>query len=214
MRLPITGSWGDRIGSLLWHVLGRGLGAPCPSWASVGHWAAFERLGSLSAGRAAALGAGLILLIPYGIGTVTDASSRRHTPPGARRRSWWVSCLPCSPMACIERSARRAGSWSACLPSRRWDSHRRWHPPRRVKNPGDGSRETGGERGRTGGADPREAATHSGCARGRARTDGRRPEGGQSSSQAHAARCSHPASRPAGVLIPPIDLLHPRPGRW
>src|SRR3989440_11654338 len=35
--------------------------------------AAFERLGSLSAGRAAALGAGLILLLPYGIGTVTGA---------------------------------------------------------------------------------------------------------------------------------------------
>src|SRR3989440_3353136 len=35
--------------------------------------AAFERLGSLSAGRAAAVGAGLILLLPYGIGTLTGA---------------------------------------------------------------------------------------------------------------------------------------------
>jgi len=37
LRLPITGSWGDRIGSLLWHVLGVG-SVLLPSWASVGHW--------------------------------------------------------------------------------------------------------------------------------------------------------------------------------
>jgi len=72
LRLPITGSWGDRIGSLLWRAFGAGsvlvpvLGI---GWAL----AAFDRLGSLSAARAAALGAGLVLLLPYGIGTVTGA---------------------------------------------------------------------------------------------------------------------------------------------
>src|SRR5439155_1641955 len=72
LRLPITGSWGDRIGSLLWRAFGAGsvlvpvLGI---GWAL----AAFGRLGSLSAARAAALGAGLVLLLPYGIGTVTGA---------------------------------------------------------------------------------------------------------------------------------------------
>ena len=73
LRLPITGSWGDEIGSRLWRVLGVGsvlLPVLGIGWAL----AAFERLGSLSAGRAAALGAGLILLLPYGIGTVTGAS--------------------------------------------------------------------------------------------------------------------------------------------
>jgi S-DNA-T family DNA segregation ATPase FtsK/SpoIIIE len=73
LRLPITGSWGDRIGSLLWRVLG--VGSVLMPLLGIG-WAlaAFERLGTLSAGRAAALGAGLVLLLPYGIGTVTGAS--------------------------------------------------------------------------------------------------------------------------------------------
>src|SRR5213596_2587582 len=70
LRLPITGSWGDHIGSRLWRMLGVGsvlLPVLGIGWAL----AAFQRLGSLSAARAAALGAGLILLVPYGIGTVT-----------------------------------------------------------------------------------------------------------------------------------------------
>src|SRR3989449_6654156 len=72
LRLPITGSWGDRIGSLLWHVLG--VGSVLLPLLGIG-WAlaAFERLGSLSAGRAAALGAGLVLLLPYASGTGTGA---------------------------------------------------------------------------------------------------------------------------------------------
>src|SRR5438093_6488291 len=72
LRLPITGSWGAQIGSRLWRVLGVGsvlLPVLGIGWAL----AAFERLGSLSAARAAALGAGLILLLPYGIGTVAGA---------------------------------------------------------------------------------------------------------------------------------------------
>jgi len=73
LRLSITGSWGEHIGSLLWRLLGAGsvlLPALGIGWAL----AAFERLGSLSAGRAAALGAGLVVLLPFGIGTVTGAS--------------------------------------------------------------------------------------------------------------------------------------------
>src|SRR5207249_10655552 len=72
LRLPITGSWGERIGSLLWRVFGAGsvlLPVLGIGWAL----AAFERLGTLSAGRAAALGGGLVVLLPYGIGTVTGA---------------------------------------------------------------------------------------------------------------------------------------------
>src|SRR5438445_11244506 len=74
LRLPITGSWGEHIGSLLWRRLGAGsvlLPVLGVGWAL----AAFERLGSLSAGRAAALGAGLILLLPFGIGTVTGGAA-------------------------------------------------------------------------------------------------------------------------------------------
>jgi DNA segregation ATPase FtsK/SpoIIIE, S-DNA-T family len=73
LRLPITGSWGERIGSLLWRLLG--LGAVLLPVLGIG-WAlaAFRRLGTVSSARAATLGAGLILLVPYGIGTFTGAS--------------------------------------------------------------------------------------------------------------------------------------------
>jgi S-DNA-T family DNA segregation ATPase FtsK/SpoIIIE len=72
LRLPVTGSWGERIGTLLWRLFG--LGAAVLPLAGVG-WAlaAFERCGSLSSSRAAALGAGLLLLLPYGIGIALGA---------------------------------------------------------------------------------------------------------------------------------------------
>ncbi len=73
LRLPITGRWGQGVGSALWRTLG--IGAVLLPLLGLG-WAlaAFERLGRLSAPRAAALGAGLVLLLPYGVGTVTGAS--------------------------------------------------------------------------------------------------------------------------------------------
>src|SRR5258706_3193543 len=73
LRLPITGSWGDQIGSRLWRVLGGGSGL-LPVLGIGWGLAAFERLGGLSARRAAGLGAGPIPLVPYAIGTVTGAS--------------------------------------------------------------------------------------------------------------------------------------------
>src|SRR5256884_4452440 len=72
LRLPITGSWGGRIGSLLWRTLGAG-SAVLPLLGVGWALAAFERLGRLSSARTAALGVGLVLLLPYGIGTVTGA---------------------------------------------------------------------------------------------------------------------------------------------
>jgi len=64
--VALTGSWGRTIGGALWQLFG--VGAIVVPILGVG-WAlaAFERLGALSWGRAAVLGAGLILLIPYGI---------------------------------------------------------------------------------------------------------------------------------------------------
>ncbi|MGE5801653.1 MAG: DNA translocase FtsK [Gemmatimonadota bacterium] len=66
LPVALTGSWGRTVGSALWQLFG--LGAAVVPFLGVG-WAlaAFERLGALSWGRAAALGAGLILLVPYGI---------------------------------------------------------------------------------------------------------------------------------------------------
>ena len=66
LPVALTGSWGRAIGNALWQLFG--VGAIVVPILGVG-WAlaAFERLGALSWGRAAVLGAGLVLLIPYGI---------------------------------------------------------------------------------------------------------------------------------------------------
>ena len=66
LPVALTGSWGRNIGGALWQLFG--VGAVVVPILGVG-WAlaAFERLGALSWGRAASLGAGLILLIPYGV---------------------------------------------------------------------------------------------------------------------------------------------------
>ncbi|HXM38950.1 MAG TPA: hypothetical protein VN908_09890, partial [Gemmatimonadales bacterium] len=66
LPLSLTGSWGRAIGGALWQLFG--LGAVVLPVLGIG-WAlaAFDRLGPLSWGRTACLGAGLILLIPYGI---------------------------------------------------------------------------------------------------------------------------------------------------
>jgi len=71
----ITGDWGERVGRLLWH--GVGAGAVLIPILGVG-WAlaAFDRLGTLSWLRAAALGAGLILLLPFTIGVVGRVEMR------------------------------------------------------------------------------------------------------------------------------------------
>ena len=69
LPVALTGSWGRTVGSALWQMFG--LGAVVVPFLGVG-WAlaAFERLGALSWGRAAVLGAGLILLVPYCIAVV------------------------------------------------------------------------------------------------------------------------------------------------
>ena len=66
LPVALTGSWGRATGGALWQVFG--VGAIVVPILGIG-WAlaAFERLGPLSWGRAAVLGAGLVLLIPYGI---------------------------------------------------------------------------------------------------------------------------------------------------
>lgn len=69
LPVGLTGSWGRAIGALLWQLVG--VGAIVLPLLGIG-WAlaAFERLGALSWGRAASLGAGLVLLIPFGIAII------------------------------------------------------------------------------------------------------------------------------------------------
>jgi DNA segregation ATPase FtsK/SpoIIIE, S-DNA-T family len=76
LPVALTGSWGRTIGNALWQLFG--VGAIVVPILGVG-WAlaAFERLGALSWGRAAVLGTGLVVLIPYGIAIAISP----HFPP-------------------------------------------------------------------------------------------------------------------------------------
>jgi len=146
LRLPITGSWGDEIGSRLWRVLGVGsvlLPVLGIGWAL----AAFERLGSLSAGRAAALGAGLILLLPYGIGTVTGASF----PPAYAAWSPTQQLVGSSPPCWLTRASgggdRGGDTRGPVRALGAGDSHGRLASAGRAQNTGNGNRETGDGQG-------------------------------------------------------------------
>ena len=65
----ITGRWGAGLGLGLWKALGVGA-VLLPVVGITTALGAFERLGTLSAGRAAALAAGVLVLLPYFIGVV------------------------------------------------------------------------------------------------------------------------------------------------
>ena len=66
LPLSLTGSWGRAIGGALWQLFGVG-GVVLPILGVGWALAAFERLGALSWGRTAALGAGLIILVPFSV---------------------------------------------------------------------------------------------------------------------------------------------------
>jgi len=208
LRLPITGSWGDRIGSLLWHVLG--VGSVLLPLLGIG-WAlaAFERLGSLSAGRAAALGAGLILLLPYGIGTVTDASF----PPAYAAWSPTQKLVGYVPALLAHGVHRAVGTAGGILVglfalSALGILTVGWHPLAALR-----TQEVVGEKARS------KAAGKVG-EEGKAkdeRPDVKRPERPvpipppPKSRKLKTPPQARPAIIPEGVLIPPIDLLHPAP---
>ena len=214
LRLPITGSWGDQIGSRLWRVLGVGsvlLPVLGIGWAL----AAFERLGSLSAARAAALGAGLILLLPYGIGTVAGADF----PPAYA--AWsptqkLVGYVPAMLAHGVHQAVGTAGGTLVGLfaLSALGILTVGWHPlvALRTRETGIGKRDAGSgmrdvqKPGKP--AKPERAVEAEEQAR-------ERTVAALKAAKARA-KPTPPASRiphlvPAGVLIPPIDLLHPAP---
>ena len=205
LRLPITGSWGDQIGSRLWRVLGVGsvlLPVLGIGWAL----AAFERLGSLSAGRAAALGAGLILLLPYGIGTVT----------GAGFPSAYAACSPTQKLAglvpallahVVHQAVGTAGGTLVGLfaLSALGILTVGWHPLVALRT---GSRERGAGPAVTpktpkkeNDAAPRERKEPLPAPRSLA----------EKTRKAKSVPPPKPPPVPAGVLIPPIELLNPAP---
>ena len=214
LRLSITGSWGDHIGSRLWRALGVGsvlLPVLGIGWAL----AAFERLGSLSAARAAALGAGLILLLPYGIGTVAGADF----PPAYA--AWsptqkLVGYVPAMLAHGVHQAVGTAGGTLVGLfaLSALGILTIGWHPlvALRTRETGIGKRDAGSgmrdaqKPGKP--AKPERAVEAEEQAR-------ERTVAALKAAKARA-KPTPPASRiphlvPAGVLIPPIDLLHPAP---
>ena len=197
LRLPITGSWGERIGSLLWRVFGAGavlLPVLGIGWAL----AAFERLGTLSAARAAALGGGLVVLLPYGIGTLTGAGF------AADYRTWGptaklVGVLPAALAHGVHQTVGTAGGVLVGLfaLSALGLLTVGWHPLVVLR-----SREKTGEAGR---------------GKGEKRDFKKEKEApfplppSPKSTKVKTPQSVRPAFVPKGVLIPPIDLLNPAP---
>ncbi|HEY6090549.1 MAG TPA: DNA translocase FtsK [Gemmatimonadales bacterium] len=93
--LPVswTGSWGRATGGMLWQLFGVGA-IVVPVLGLLWALAAFERLGALSWGRAAILGAGLILLVPYGIGVAIGPDFPQHSYEQWTRAERMVGLFP------------------------------------------------------------------------------------------------------------------------
>ncbi len=217
LRLPITGSWGDQIGTRLWRVLGVGsvlLPVLGIGWAL----AAFERLGSLSAGRAAALGAGLILLLPYGIGTATGASF----PPAYAAWSptqHLVGLVPAMLAHGVHHAVGTAGGTLVGLfaLSALGILTVGWHPLVALRTRETGVAKRDAKSGmRDAGSGMRDATKQEKPQRLAADEERDRRVAALMEAKARKTKPPHPASRiphpvPPGVLIPPIDLLHPAP---
>jgi len=210
LRLPITGSWGDHIGSLLWRALGAG-SAVLPLLGVGWALAAFERLGSLSSARTAALGVGLVLLLPYGIGTVTGArfpSDYAVWSPTQRL----VGVAPALVAHGIHQAVGTAGGALVGLfaLSALGILTVGWHPlvALRTRETGVEKRETGKGKGETDKTTPRPTVTEAPAPSPAVPFPvSRFPKERRQKSPP----VPRPAQVPAGVLIPPIDLLNPAP---
>ena len=207
LRLPVTGSWGDHIGSLLWRTLGAG-SAVLPLLGIGWALAAFQRLGSLSSGRTAALGVGLVLLLPYGIGTVTGARFPLDYALWSPTQRL-VGVAPALVAHGIHQAVGTAGGALVGLfaLSALGILTVGWHPLVALR-----TRETE-VRKRDAGSGMRDV----GKAKQKASLPESEPRIPHPPSRTPAkSKPTPPASRiphlvPAGVLIPPIDLLNPAP---
>jgi S-DNA-T family DNA segregation ATPase FtsK/SpoIIIE len=195
LPLSLTGPWGRALGGGLWRLLG--VGAVFLPLMGIG-WAvaAFDRLGTLSARRAAALGGGLIVLVPYTLGLWTATAAVAGQGPG------WLARV-------IQGAIGTAGGVLVAVLgfSALGILTVGWHPLMvlRSREAGRGQRDAGSAM-RDGGNEMRDAKEEQRdrivAALKDARTRKTRP--------AHpASRVSHPV--PAGALIPPLDLLTPPP---
>ncbi len=205
LQLPLTGSWGASIGSMLWKLFG--LGAVVLPVLGIG-WAlaAFERLGSLSWTRAAALGAGLILLVPYSIAIgIGPRFPFDYAQWSATQKL--VGLFPAFLASAIQGAIGTAGGVLVGLfaLSALGIFTVGWHPLAMLR---------GGDEGRGKGDGEKPAVKPKRAAPGAPDVPVPRP-----SSPVPQSRKTKPTPAPkpappppAGVLLPPIDLLTEPPG--
>ena len=205
LQLPLTGSWGRSIGVMLWQLFG--LGAVVLPVLGVG-WAlaAFERLGPLSWGRAAALGAGLILLVPYGIAIgIGPLFPPRYIDWSATQKL--VGLFPAFLASGIQGAVGTAGGVLAGLfaLSALGIVTVGWHPLAMLR---------GGEEGRgTGEGEKPAPKPKRATAEQPAVPVPRPPSPVPKDRKSKPLPPPKPAPPPpAGVLLPPIDLLTEPPG--
>ncbi len=204
LPVALTGSWGRALGHTLWQVFG--VGAIVLPFLGVG-WvlAAFDRLGALSWGRAAVLGAGLTLLIPYGIAV---AIGPIFPPDYASwtRSERLVGLFPGFLANGLEGAIGTAGAVLAGLFALSAVSILTvgWHPLTVLRSRGSGL----GARGSAVKAPDAERAEPSvGRERGMPRFVAARPKPPKPPPSPEPR-----APSPVGSLIPPIELLTEGPG--
>ncbi len=210
LPIGVTGPWGQGLGRFLWQALG--LGALLLPVLGVG-WAlaAFGRLGALSTLRAAALVAGLALLVPYGIanasGVALDRLPAAHAEwSGAHKL---VGILPGFLAHTVWRALGTAGGVLVALValSALGILTVGWHPlvVLRRREAGSGEREAAGagrSRKREAAPPPPEASL--GASGG---SDDRFPLPASRSPKQRGSKPAPKAPVPEGSLIPPIELL-------
>ncbi len=203
--LPVsfTGSWGRAMGAALWQ--GFGSGAIVVPILGVG-WAlaAFDRLGALSWGRAAVLGAGLILLVPYGVAV---AISPTFPPDYANwtRSERLVGLFPAFLATGLEGAIGTAGAVLAGLfsLSALGILTMGWHPLMLLRQ-----REAG--RGTRDGESHRKPETRVAREAPEVPIPTRTAKVQKPQKERPVPRPPSPV--PAGTLIPPIELLTEGPG--
>jgi S-DNA-T family DNA segregation ATPase FtsK/SpoIIIE len=209
LQLPLTGSWGRSIGGMLWDLFGLGA-VVLPVLGIAWALAAFERLGPLSWGRAAALGAGLILLVPYGIAIgIGPVFPSDHAQWSAAQKL--VGLFPAFLASGIQGAVGTAGGVLVGLfaLSALGIVTVGWHPLAMLRSgeKGEGRREKEkptppriADAGRDAEASRREPLP----------SPISRPSKDRKSKPGPPPKPAPPP--PAGVLLPPIDLLTEPPG--
>jgi S-DNA-T family DNA segregation ATPase FtsK/SpoIIIE len=200
LETPLTGSWGARLGLGLWTALGAGA-VLLPILGLAWAFAAFGRLGPLSARRAAALGGGLVLLVPYGLGVATGVRMADLASDHVWAAERLVGLVPGYLAAAVLGTIGTAGGALVGLfaLSALGILTVGWHPLTLLRvREGAGRAPAPGARAASGGPAPPQAPPSAPTAPSAGGPKGRKPR---------PTPTPRPGLKPAGALIPPLDLL-------